>query len=106
MIEILDTVVLEISFTDRELSIHNANNVLPILKKAAALNNKNIELNFQMVDSIDSSAINMLVKFYQHMIGSQRALTLTHLSGEMYQTFEMVKLSRFFKIDKSRIRVR
>jgi anti-anti-sigma factor len=98
MIEIAETMVLEITFTEPMLSITNASIILPLLKKAAAINNKDIELNFTAVKSIDSSAINMLVKFYQHLMGSKRTITLTHASPDVMQSFEVVKLAKFFKI--------
>jgi anti-anti-sigma factor len=98
MIEIVETMVLEITFTESMLSITNASIILPLLKKAAAINSKDIELNFAVVRSIDSSAINMLVKFYQHLMGSKRTITLTHASPDILKSFEVVKLAKFFKI--------
>src|SRR3990172_5488653 len=98
MIDVTETIVLEITFTEPMLSITNVNNILPLLKKAATINNKDIELNFAAVQSIDSSAINMLVKFYQHLMGSKRTITLTHASPDIMKSFELVKLTKFFKI--------
>jgi anti-anti-sigma factor len=101
MIKINDSKILEIVFTIPYLSIENANAVLPLLKKAVIVNNKNIELNFSSVGSIDSSAISMLVKFYHHMMGSKRMIELTHVSNEIFYTFEVTQLTRFFKVIKN-----
>lgn len=101
MIKVNDANILEIIFTIPSLSIANANTLLPLLIKTVSVNNKSIELNFSSVESIDSSAISMLVKFYHHMMGTKRTIELTHLSSEIYYTFEVTQLSRFFKVRKN-----
>jgi anti-anti-sigma factor len=101
MIDVSETIVLEINITEPSVTLTNANNMLPLLKKAAMASNKDIEINFTAVESIDSSGINMLVKFQQHLMGTKRTITLTHIQPDIMKIFEMVKLSNFFKIAKN-----
>jgi anti-anti-sigma factor len=98
MIQVNDDSVLEICFTDSTLSIVNAGDMLEKLKKATESSTKDIEFNMDAVTSIDSTAIATFVKLVQHLSGSKRTITMTHLDPEIMKVLKMLKLTTFFKL--------
>ncbi len=98
MIQVHDNDVLEICFTDSSLSIINAGDMLEKLKKATESSTKDIEFNMDAVTSIDSTAIAAFVKFVQHLSGSKRTITMSHVDPEIMKVLKMLKLTSFFKL--------
>lgn len=98
MIDVLETIVLQITIKEPVLSISNAGALYSELQAAVNKNKMDIEMNFAAVQSLDSSTIAMLVKFIQYLSGSKRTVTLTEVSPEIIQTFKITKLSHFYKI--------
>ena len=102
MFTVHDSIVLEICFTVPVLGINNAGDMLEGLKKASDRNAKDLELNMNVVTSIDSTAIATLVKFFQHLSGTKRAVTLTNVATDIMKILGMLKLSTFFKLKEKR----
>jgi len=98
MIQVHDNDVLEICFTDSSLSIINAGDMLEKLKKATESSTKDIEFNMDAVTSIDSTAIAAFVKLVQHLSGTKRTITMSHVDPEIMKVLKMLKLTSFFKL--------
>jgi anti-anti-sigma factor len=98
MLSVKDDKIIDVTFTESDLSIKNASALYPLLVDAAALNNKDIQLDLINVDFVDSSAIAMLVKFVQHISGVNRVVTLKNVAPGIVATFRMINLSKFFNI--------
>lgn len=98
MIDVLETIVIEITIKEPVLSISNAATLYSLLQGAVDRNTMDIELNLAAVKNIDSSSIAMFVKFIQYLSGSKRTVTLTEVAPDISQTFKLTKLSHFYKI--------
>ncbi len=98
MIDVLETIVLEITINEPALSISNAGALFSKLQAAVDRNTLDIEMNFTAVKSIDSSTIAMMVKFIQYLSGSKRKVMLTDVAPEISRTFKLTKLSHFYQI--------
>ena len=57
-----------------------------------------IEVNFQKVDYLDSSALGMLLLLREKVESSGKSITLSGLQGTVKQVLEIANFQRLFKI--------
>jgi anti-anti-sigma factor len=95
-VEVRDDVIVTIKL--RLMTIHHSHEILVQLKNIIAEHDKNIVLNLQSVDSIDSTSISMLVELDHYLKESGKVLTLANLAPFVKKTFEMLHITKFFNI--------
>ena len=98
MLAIMVDNVITITIRTRKLNIHNAQEILDKLKETAKLYNKNIIINLEQVESLDSTTIAMFVEFYNFLKDLNIELTFMNLSPFVGKIFEMLHISKFFNI--------
>lgn len=90
--------VVTVTINNKLLNIHNTQDILHQLKSIALEHKQNIVINLINVESLDSSTIAMFVEYNNFLKESRRELTFINLSPFVKKIFEMLHISKFFKI--------
>ncbi len=90
---------LSIAILVETMDINNSDKILKELKKAASANtDKDIVINLQNVNFIDSSAIAMLVNFVKSLVGSRRKLSIVNASDQVKTAIKVLNLLKFLNV--------
>ncbi len=81
-----------------ELNIDNVKYIQEKISSTALEHNKNILINMENVNFIDSAGISMLVRLIQRYSSKKRKIAFNNITSEVRNTIKMVNLHRFFKI--------
>ena len=98
MISIAVNGIVTVTITIKLLTIHNSHELLKLLMETTHQYEKAMCLDFINVNSLDSTVISMLVEFNNYMVENNRNLTLINLSPFVKKTFEILHITKFFKI--------
>lgn len=78
------------------INLNNADKVSQELKKTASSSpNKDVIIDLEKVQTIDSAAIAMLVKFVQHLTSSKRKMSIINASENVRTSIGVLKLTSF-----------
>lgn len=100
MIEVKESNVIEIIFTDTIMSALKADRLNTEIKQAIASigGTKDIELDFRNVEAMDSAVIAALIRFVRDPALTDRKIVVKNLSTYLSQTFQLMRLSSIFTI--------
>ena len=96
-IEVKDAVIVTVNI--RFVTIHHAHEILTQLKNIMDEHDKNLMLNLENVESLDSTTISMLVELNHYLKESGKVLMLENLTPFVKKTFEMLHITKFFNIE-------
>jgi anti-anti-sigma factor len=82
----------------RLMNIHNSQEILRTLKETAKKYHKNIVINLEKVELMDSTTIAMFVEYNNFLKENGLELTFTNLSPFIKKIFNMLHISTFFNI--------
>ena len=81
-----------------ELNIDNVKYFQEKISSSVLDHNKNILINMEKVNYIDSAGISMLVRLIQRYSSKKRKIEFKNITTEVRNAIKMVNLHRFFKI--------
>ena len=96
-VEVNDDIIVTIKI--RLMTIHHAHEILTQLIQISGEYPKNLVLNLQNVESLDSTTISMFIELNNHLKESGKQLTLTNLTPFVKKTFDMLHITKFFNIN-------
>jgi anti-anti-sigma factor len=82
----------------RLMTIHHAHDIQTELKDIIAKHDKNIILDLQNVESLDSTNISMFIEINNFLKESGKKLILTNFTPFVKKTFDMLHITKFFNI--------
>ncbi|MFH0977611.1 MAG: STAS domain-containing protein [Spirochaetota bacterium] len=87
---------LNIAINAESMDINNADIIMKEMKKEALSNaSKDIVVDLGNVRFVDSSAIAILVKFVQSLVGSRRKISFVNASESVLYSVNVLKLTKF-----------
>ncbi len=95
-VEMNDDITVTIKI--RLMTIHHAHEILTQLKQISDEHSKNLVLNLQNVESLDSTTISMFIELNNHLKERGKKLILTNFTPFVKKTFDMLHITKFFNI--------
>jgi anti-sigma B factor antagonist len=90
--------ILLLNLDLQEANLENSDEFKTELTALFEENHKNIVLNLQQVEYIDSSFLGALVALLKHTIAFKKELILVGLRKDIADLFAMIRLDKVFKI--------
>ena len=95
-VEVKDDIIVTVNV--RLMTIHHSHEILTQLLRISGKHSKNLVLNLQNVESLDSTTISMFIELNNHLKESGKKLLLMNLTPFVKKTFDMLHISKFFNI--------
>lgn len=95
-VEVKDDVIVTVNL--RLMTIHHSHEILTQLKNIIAEQAKNLVVDIQNVESLDSTTISMFIELNTLLKESGKKLILANLNPFVKKTFDMLHMTKFFNI--------
>ena len=90
---------LTISFVESKMTMHISTLLIKELEDTLSTTKKNIYIDMEAVDAIDSSIVGVLVRFHKKVKEQSRKLVFRNLTPTMVELFKLTRMNTYLNIE-------